>query len=355
MGSPYKKLVQPTTATSMQRLIFLPFLFLLISGGCGARYGYPKESYPPGMLGKIEISGKDLSDPDLNDIHFWLYTRDGHEELFLTEESISGSPFDGSREKTVFVTHGFGSDTDAHWVTEIRTSLLEKFDFNVVCVDWRKLATAPLYFDAVAHVPVVGNQTSYLIKLLADVTGLDSGSVMMIGHSLGAHVSGFTGMYNQQTHGLTMGTIIGIDPAGPEYHTDDLDQRLDASDAEFVVVLHVNGGDLLDGCVGYADPCGHVDFYPNGGVHQPGCDDWGDIFDLISGGCSHHKSHEYVYEGIPHDQAFMAWQCDNFENFTNGACDDNTHMPMGYFTKNGGAGGQYYLKTNEESPFSVCC
>lgn len=48
--------------------------------------------------------------------------------------------------------------------------------------------------------------------------------------------------------------------AGPE-------SSLDKNDADFVDIIHSSAGSL-----GYMDPIGDVDFYPNNGkAHQPGC------------------------------------------------------------------------------------
>lgn len=52
----------------------------------------------------------------------------------------------------------------------------------------------------------------------------------------------------------------------PLFITADADNKLDKSDAEFVDVFHTNA--LVQGKI---EQCGHVDFYLNGGVYQPGC------------------------------------------------------------------------------------
>lgn len=66
--------------------------------------------------------------------------------------------------------------------------------------------------------------------------------------------------------------VLGLDPALPLFITGNREHKLDKSDALFVDVIHTDGfGD------GKIERSGHVDFYMNGGVNQPGC--WnGNVF-----------------------------------------------------------------------------
>lgn len=58
-----------------------------------------------------------------------------------------------------------------------------------------------------------------------------------------------------------------MDPAGPLFKKWPKSLKLDASDAEFVDVIHTDAG-----IFGYPTPIGHVDFWPNQGISpQPGC------------------------------------------------------------------------------------
>ena len=61
--------------------------------------------------------------------------------------------------------------------------------------------------------------------------------------------------------------MSGLDPAGPFFSEDDVDERLNPDSANFVDVIHTCSRYL-----GLSAAMGHVDFYPNGGVRkQPGC------------------------------------------------------------------------------------
>lgn len=64
--------------------------------------------------------------------------------------------------------------------------------------------------------------------------------------------------------------ITGLDPAMPGFSTVSNENKLDPSDGDFVDVLHTNA--FLQGVV---QQSGHVDFYMNGGVFQPGC--WAEV------------------------------------------------------------------------------
>lgn len=68
--------------------------------------------------------------------------------------------------------------------------------------------------------------------------------------------------------------IAGLDPALPFFATNAPSQKLDATDAHFVDVIHTNAGYF-----GKIEPSGHLDFYINGGQSQPAC--------------SNHKSKSY--------------------------------------------------------------
>ena len=64
----------------------------------------------------------------------------------------------------------------------------------------------------------------------------------------------------------------GLDPARPQFEGSHADARLDKTDANFVDVIHTNSAPFLFGGAGYRGQLGHVDFYPNGGEYQPGCE-----------------------------------------------------------------------------------
>lgn len=146
--------------------------------------------------------------------------------------------------------------------------------FNVVVVDWGKLASASFwtalfyYPQAVQNVARVGEHVANFIKFLLDAEAICSlGKVHLLGFSLGAHVAGVAGMYLKNKTGIKVGRITGFDPAGPEFGEDvKPNYRLDKEDADFVDVIHSNAGNLGTDLLS-----GHVDFFVNGGTEQPGC------------------------------------------------------------------------------------
>ena len=62
-----------------------------------------------------------------------------------------------------------------------------------------------------------------------------------------------------------------MDPADAVWSWIETNTRLDITDAEFVDIMHTNGGNYSEGEIAFDQPMGHVDFYVNGGEKQPGC------------------------------------------------------------------------------------
>ncbi|XP_035227703.1 pancreatic triacylglycerol lipase-like isoform X2 [Stegodyphus dumicola] len=153
-----------------------------------------------------------------------------------------------------------------------------------------------------------------------DITGNPPRNVHLIGHSLGAHLAGWTG---KRIQGL--GRITGLDPAGPYFYEAHPKARLDATDAEFVDVIHTNGGNnLLEG-LGIAEAIGHVDFYLNGGMQQPGCYNKSLAYqaeeDFEVHSCSHSRAFVLFTASVRNKYCrFEGWPCESFQNFLDGNC-----------------------------------
>lgn len=121
---------------------------------------------------------------------------------------------------------------------------------------------------AVANTYVVGAMMGYLIEKIVRKFEYEKKNVHLIGHSLGAHISGFCG----KKTGSAVGRITGLDPAGPGFAAVGSKDRLSNQDAHIVDIIHTDSSKvgIVDG-FGLATPIGDYDFYPDGGFHAPGC------------------------------------------------------------------------------------
>lgn len=196
-------------------------------------------------------------------------------------------------QNTYVITHGFtnsggNQDTNAapeQWMSD-KAQALREFDpnANIIVTDWADGAQNLNYFQAAEDTREAGELlAAELVRL-----GADPNKTELIGHSLGAHVSGAAGAkYIELTKndrnptGNQLNQITGLDPAGPDFENGqivgkrfeipiveisievpvlgpvDPEERLDPSDANRVAVIHTSE------TFGYNDPIGDFDVYLN--------------------------------------------------------------------------------------------
>ncbi len=202
--------------------------------------------------------------------------------------------------------------------------------FLILKQDWLA-ASRPPYTQAVANIRLIGTITAHMLAFLSEAASLDTMRVHMVGHSLGALLSGYVGETLRRRWSFKLGRITGLDPAEPHFEWGHPVTRLDETDAHFVDVIHTDGNPILSLGMGVIQPCGHLDFYPNGGKAMTGCErtlvsslgqeDGNLAFAfrrLIS--CNHIRSYEYFIESINSDCPFLAVECSSWEAFVKGKC-----------------------------------
>lgn len=292
------------------------------------------------------------------DVKFKLYTRQNKKKPELLNNVLLKvdwvpSHFDKAV-KTTLLIHGFNDNGEMQWILKIKDSILEKENANVVIVDWGVGAKHMNYMIAASNTRTVGAYTGRLITAMVP----DLSSVHVIGHSLGAQIAGFVGAWTEGK----IGRITGLDPAGPLFDKYHPRARLDPSDAVFVDVIHTDtDGDFNLG-LGMSNLCGDVDFFPNGGEVQPGCNQSAltiadnivklkveELHRLFP--CSHERSIRLYAESILSDCKFLFCPCTK-EDFLKNVCPDYNCTQMGYDV-DVNIRGTYFGYTRAQSPYCI--
>ncbi|XP_043288388.1 pancreatic lipase-related protein 2-like isoform X2 [Venturia canescens] len=309
--------------------------------------------------------------PSVIQTRFLLYTReriDAPEVVAYGDatESMRSSHFNATRKLKVII-HGFkGSGSDPGAIFGAK-SLLELEDANVIIVDWAKGA-GTTYQAAVANTELVGRQLA-LVLLDAVKLGTSQRDIHAMGFSLGAHVAGCASEMLKKKN-LLIGRITGLDPASPLFRRHlvrERSRKLDVTDASLVDVIHTDGSDDFSDGFGLLKPMGHIDFFPNGGKEQPGCNDvknsvvyshfHEEVLDRDIA-CSHLRAWQMFVETVRSQSGkckFTAWPCpQGADSFERGTCFPletvKWSQEMGYAADHG-ALGIYYLPTRAEPPF----
>ncbi|XP_037935000.1 pancreatic triacylglycerol lipase-like [Teleopsis dalmanni] len=238
----------------------------------------------------------------LNSVKFYLYTNQNPEDpqiISYKDNSVAVSNYDSSR-KTKFIIHGFLASYEQVPNRPIREAYLATGDYNVIAVDWSKYSFTEYVTVASKVYPEVGTAVGKLIDFLHSNYGLNFNELVVIGHSLGAHVAGFAG---KQVKLGKIESIVGLDAALGFININDPSQRLSITDANYVVTIHTSSGRN-----GIAMPIGHTSFYPNWGRRQINCD-----VDKFADFCSHQTSILIYAAGVRGYSYAPIYQCSSFE------------------------------------------
>ena len=170
---------------------------------------------------------------------FLLFTRknrDQHQYLKYNDATgLKNSNFDGNK-PTKFVIHGWNTDINKDpWPQNMARNFLDLEDANVIVVDWKNGAAHIHYGKSASDCRVVGAQIAQLFQWLTEQTSADASKLHIVGHSLGAHISGYAG---ERIPNLAR--ITGLDPAGPYFANTSKEVRLDETDALFVDAVSFN-------------------------------------------------------------------------------------------------------------------
>ncbi|XP_045447660.1 pancreatic triacylglycerol lipase-like [Melitaea cinxia] len=245
---------------------------------------------------------------DPNNNGYLLYTR-SHPKvavplIYDDVKSVLNSDLEMNK-TTVILVHGWLGNGDNLMNRLLTEAFLENDDVNIIVFDWSRLANQN-YLTAKRAVVTLGKALGLFIKWLTSL-GVPYDNIHIVGFSLGGHIVGNAG----RNAGSSVKRITALDPASPLWNNDE--NCLRKTDAQYVEVIHTNTN-----MYGYEQPCGHADFYPNGGSLMPGC-----LLNI----CSHSKAYQYMADSVKYNN-FHANECKDFSDVKRNTCSGDIY-PMG--------------------------
>ncbi|KAI5634141.1 lipase domain-containing protein [Phthorimaea operculella] len=302
------------------------------------------EGYPTGLMSVCPGSTKPATIPH-SQLKYLFFVVQGHGQrskyTYWNAVDIAEDPRIDFRRRTVVIALGY-LDGSAFPIAGMFSNEYEARGYNVIIIDNQRFATVHYYLASRLMRPVGRHVAEVLVQLMQ--LGLDPGKLEVLGFSLGGQTAGFIGRHFQKLTGRNVSRITALEPSGPCFRTLGPKDRLDASNADFVEVIHTN----IDG-FGMATRMGHVDFYVNGGEYQPS--------DITMFPCTVTCSHFMVLtlwvQALRNPRKFIALKCDSIQQAREADCFDRVPLETNYmgFGVDKTKQGIYYLSTDKLYPY----
>ncbi|CAH2097361.1 unnamed protein product [Euphydryas editha] len=322
------------------RLFLCVYVFLL-SVECDPR---AEEGYPRGFMSVCPGSTKPASIPrsQLKYLYFVVQGKGRTRQTYnyWDAKNIATDPRIDFRRKTVVVAIGY-LDSTSFPISGMFANEYEARGYNVILIDNQRFATVHYYLASRLMRPVGKHVAEILVELTK--AGLDPAKTELIGFSLGGQTVSYIARNYQNMAGKNISRITALEPAGPCFRTLSSQERLDASNADFVQVIHTN----IDG-YGMATRMGHVDFYVNGGEFQPADLN---LFPCTST-CSHFRVLTLWLSSMKNPRKFIALKCNSIQEARDAACykEHPVTNVMGD-SVNVNNHGIFYLSTSKMFPY----
>lgn len=122
---------------------------------------------------------------------YWLWNGRATRERVRTNQY--GNNIDRNADVAVLM-HGWTESISSFWYADTRSNFVSR-GYNVIAVDWSRHAQLT-YPTAVGRLSDIGDHIADFVVGLSNSQGIPLSRIHLVGHSLGAHLSGFTGKLN---------------------------------------------------------------------------------------------------------------------------------------------------------------